>query len=85
MTGADIQTAIAKATLLVNPRLSEVNWDDVADMLPAPYVPTPDDLDQLCARIAGSAYASIAVERIEEWTREHWGVESAFTTAEATA
>lgn len=80
MTGADIQTAIAKATLLINPRLSEVDWNDVAAMLPTPYVPTPDELDDLLANISYSSYASEAVEVVENWTREHWGVESAVTT-----
>lgn len=44
------------------------------------YVPTPDDLDQLCAAISSAGYASEAVEIVEDWTRQHWGVESAFTS-----
>jgi hypothetical protein len=42
--------------------------------------PTPEELDDLCAQIAGTGYASEAVEIVEEWTRRKWGVESAFTT-----
>ena len=45
-----------------------------------PYVPTPADLDDLMARISACGYASEAVEVVEEWTRERWGVESAMTT-----
>jgi hypothetical protein len=45
-----------------------------------PYVPTPADLDDLMADISASAYASACVEIVEEWTRKHWGVESAMTT-----
>ena len=30
--------------------------------------------------ISAAGYASEAVEIVEAWTREHWGVESALTT-----
>lgn len=50
-----------------------------------PYVPTPEDLDTLLANISAADYASTAVAIVEDWTREHWGVESAFTTSMARA
>ena len=45
-----------------------------------PWVPTVEDLDDLTAKISAAGYASEAVEIVEAWTREHWGVESALTT-----
>ena len=36
VTGDDLRAAIAKATPLTNPRLSEVEWDEVAGVLRLP-------------------------------------------------
>lgn len=42
--------------------------------------PTPEELDDLCAKIGSTRYASEAVEVVETWTRERFGVVSAFTS-----
>ena len=44
-----------------------------------PYVPTPADLDDLFAKISATGYSSEAVQTVEDWAREHWGVVSAYT------
>lgn len=44
--------------------------------------PTPDDIDDLLARICATGYASEASEIVERWIEARYGVVGAFTAAE---
>lgn len=62
-------------------RTMEQAADDAAKaVLDLVYIPTPEDLDALASNVSLCSYASEAVEVVEDWTRAHWGVESAMTT-----
>lgn len=40
------------------------------------YVPAPEEVDGLLARISATGYAGEAVEVVESWIEEKWGVKS---------
>jgi hypothetical protein len=44
-----------------------------------PPVPTPDEVDDLLARISATGYASECVEIVESWIERRWGVVGKFT------
>ena len=73
LLGVSLRDWRERAIALAAPAPSEPGLD-------VAYVPTPDDLDDLCAAISACGYASEAVEVVENWTRARWGVESAMTT-----
>ena len=45
MTGADILRAVEATTPLINPRLADIDWDDVAAALADDLAATPAPLD----------------------------------------
>jgi len=49
MTGADILRAVEATTPLINPRLADIDWDDVAAALADDLAATPAPLDVIAA------------------------------------
>ena len=67
MTGADIRALIAATTPLLNPRLSEVDWDDVAAVLALSAAQSLPSADR--DAVAWAIEAAITEESPEIWER----------------